>query len=445
MNLSKDSLNDEIKRHFSIIKKCSVEVENYGPILLASPPDKRYPYFYPRDVACASQLLRRLSISDYDSADDAFYILKACANFLKDVQGEDGYWGQRYSLNKVNKSIYKQEDNIAHGISICCNYILASLERNEEIENLDDFIDTIAKSLEYALVNCYKKELHLFYSTTSIHECALEQGFTLWVNFSFLFAFSLAEEVVIKTNRQGIISPNSLKFKKHFRYSVRELFVWGGRYVRRFTNDGQVDIRPDITLLTPFYYGFDFTNSSELEKSVNFLEKQLWDPELGMIMRYLPFEGDFSTHTHAGNGPWIQYTSILAQYHYWNGNLDRGDELLQTIQKYSNENGELPEHLSTCKRFEDFMEKEWQKGIDFEKEFQKETLLDNIKFDIILEEANNMRRSYSETEQKCMIQSMTSDDVGYVLFCLPLMWSHCEYMRALLIRNKDWWKLDSQI
>ena len=40
-----------------------------------------------------------------------------------------------------------------------------------------------------------------------------------------------------------------------------------------------------------------------MENSVLYIEKQLWDPELGMIMRYLPFYKDFSTHVHAGNGP----------------------------------------------------------------------------------------------------------------------------------------------
>ena len=439
-----DSLNEKLKLDFSIIERCTVNLKKYGPILLSSPPDKRYPYFYPRDVACATQLLRRLSISRYEVKEQAFILLKASANFIKDIQREDGYWGQRYALNGVDKSIYKQEDNIAHGIAICSNYLLAALERREKIEELESFLNVINKALEYAFSNCYRKELHLFYSMTSIHESSLERGFTLWVNYTYLYAYSLAEEVAIKLDKSKIISPEHLKFKQHFRYSIEKLFIWGDRYIRRFTSDGQVDIRPDFTLLTPFYYGFGSMSSPLLKKSVGFLEQQLWDPELGMIMRYLPFEGDFATHTHAGNGPWLQYTGILAQYHYWYGDTARGDELLNMIDRYRNDSYEIPEHLSTCKRFEDFMEREWQTGIDFAKEFDKEILLDNVTFDNILEEANNMRRAYTETDQKCVLQHTNYSEGGYTFFCLPLMWSHVEYARALMIREKDWWKILSE-
>jgi len=438
-----DILNEQLNFHISIIERCAVNLEKYGPLLLSSPPDKRYPYFYPRDIACASQLLRRLSTSRYDVKHQAFILLKACANFVKDVQTEDGYWGQRYALSGEDKSIYKQEDNIAHGIAICCNYLLSALERREEIGDLESFLNVINNALEYAFRICYREELNLFYSTTSIHESSLERGFTLWVNFSFLYAYSLAEEVAMKLDKYGIISPEHLKFKKHFRYSIENLFLWGKRYVRRFSADGQVDIRPDFTLLTPFYYGFGSMNTRQLKKSVDFLEQQLWDPELGMIMRYLPFEGDFATHTHAGNGPWLQYTAILAQYHYWYGDPARGDELLHMIDKHTYDSHEIPEHLSTYKRFESFIEREWQTGIDFDKEFDKEILLDNVTFDNILEEANNMRRAYNETE-KCILQNNEHSEGGCTYFCFPLMWSHVEYARALMIREKDWWGILSE-
>jgi GH15 family glucan-1,4-alpha-glucosidase len=178
-----------------------------------------------------------------------------------------------------------------------------------------------------------------------------------------------------------------------------------------------------------------------MDNSVLYLEKQLWDPELGMIMRYLPFYKDFSTHVHAGNGPWLQYTAVLAQYHYWNGNISRGDELLGMIDSYKNEKGEIPEHLSTCRRFEEFMEREWNPGIDFQKEFYKPILLDNVEFDKILEEANNMQKSYEETGSSCIIRDDTSAEGGYIQFAAPLMWSHAEYARALLLRAGDWWKI----
>jgi len=435
-------LNDQLNEHMDIILKCTIENKKYGKLLLASPPTSRYPYVYPRDTNCAVQLMRRLSGStnDYDCREQAFEIMKAMAYFMKDCISAEGSWGQRYSLEGEDKSLYKQEDNVAHGIAIICNYLLTARHLKREVENMDDFFVCINRALDYSYTKLYEKELNLFFSTTSIHESAMEEGYTCWVNFSFLYAYSLANEVATKKDKKNIIRSEFLNFRHQFLYSVSELFIGNNRYIRRTAPDGTRDMRPDFTLLSPFYFGF-LHYKTQMDNSVLYLEKQLWDPELGMIMRYLPFYKDFSTHVHAGNGPWLQYTAVLAQYHYWNGNISRGDELLGMIDSYKNEKGEIPEHLSTCQRFEEFMEREWNPGIDFQKEFYKPILLENVEFDKILEEANNMQKSYEETGSSCIIRDDTSAEGGYIQFAAPLMWSHAEYARALLLRAGDWWKI----
>lgn len=435
-------LNDQLSEHMDIIMKCTVENKKYGRLLLASPPTSRYPYVYPRDTSCAVQLFRRIagSANDYDVREKAFEIMKSMAYFMKGSISEDGHWGQRYDLEGEDKSLYKQEDNVAHGIAIICNYLLTAKYLKRQVEGLEDFFVCIDKALDYSYTHLYEKELNLFYSTTSIHESAMEEGYTCWVNFSFLYAYSLASEVSNKKDKKRIIRPEFLNFRHQFLYSVSELFIGGNRYIRRTDPNGTRDMRPDFTLLSPFYYGF-LHYKQQMENSVMYLEKQLWDPELGMIMRYLPFYKDFSTHVHAGNGPWLQYTAILAQFHYWNGNTGRGDEILRMIDSYKNDKGEIPEHLSTCRRFEDFMEREWNTGVDFEKEFYKPILLDGVKFDNILEEANNMLKSYEETGSKCIFRNEASAEGGYIQFVTPLMWSHVEYAKALLIKAGDWWKI----
>ena len=439
---SLDTLNDELNKHLGVILKCTHRSEKYGRLLLASPPETRYPYIYPRDTSSAVQLFRRLVKSEkgYDTSTRAFEITKSTAYFMKDVQSKEGCWGQRYNLDGEERSIYKQEDNVAHGIAIISNYLLSAHHLKKDIQELEPFLQAIDKALDYSLSTLYQKELNLFQSTTSIHESAMEEGYTCWVNFSFLYAFSLANEVATLLDENGVISASHLGFRKSFLHSVSELFLSGDRYARRIDPQGIIDLRPDFTLLSPYYFGF-VHYSAELEKSVRFLEKQLWDPELGMIMRYLPFYKDFATHIHAGNGPWLQYTAILAQYHYWNGAHERGDELLGSIDEYSNEAGEIPEHISTCRRFDWFMEKEWKPGIDFEKEFHKPILNPGVNFNRILEEANNMARSYEETSNKCTIGDTRSPSGGYIQFAMPLMWSHVEYARALLVRARDWWKM----
>jgi GH15 family glucan-1,4-alpha-glucosidase len=437
-----DQLDQRITEHLGYILQCTASCKKYGRVLLASPPDKRYPYVYPRDVASAMQLFRRISGSrkGYSAAAESYDLMETMAHFIKDVQAEQGYWGQRYSLEGEDKGIYKQEDNTAHGISIICNYLLTALRLKKDIKDLENLLNGINEALGWSIKNYYKIELNLFHSTTSIHESAMEQGYTCWVNFAYLYAFNLAQEVAELMDHQKIISRDHLEFIKHFQYSINELFMSGDRYIRRIDPYGNMDMRPDFTLLSPYYFGI-INYKAEMEKSIRFIEKQLTDTELGMIMRYLPFYNDFATHIHAGNGPWLQYTAILAQYHYWTGNNKRGDELITRIDKYRNEKGEIPEHLSTCKRFENFMETEWKTSIDYEKEFHKPILLPEVDFDKILEETNNMRSSYDETGQKCTYPDNKTKGGGYIQFATPLMWSHVEYIRALLVKAKDWWKI----
>lgn len=437
-----EAVDDQVSFHLEVIGQCARETDRYGRLLLATPRRARYPYVYPRDCSCACQLLRRIAVSErsYEAADEAFELLRSTAEFIRDVQDEEGCWGQRYTIEGHNKSIYRQEDNLAHGVSILCNYLLAALRRGEEVAEPEPFLRAINAALRYALQHLYHRELNLFRSTTAIHESALESGYTLWVNFSYLYAFSLADEVDREFDDDDLVSDEHLRFREHFLHSVSELFMTGQRYVRRIEPEGRFDLRPDVTLLSPFYYGF-LDDEVEQERSLEYLKTHLRDPELGLFMRYLPFDADPATHTHAGNGPWLQYSAWIAQYHYFHGERQEGDDVLQAIDAYRNERGEIPEHLSTARRFDDFMEREWRSGLDFAKEFDEAILRDGVSFDLILEEANNMQRSYDETGIRCRVEEECRPGGGYIRFATPLMWSHAEYCRAVLVRAGDWWKM----
>ena len=299
-----DKLNEQLTAHMEVILRCAVESEKYGRLLLASPPASRYPYVYPRDASCAVQLFRRLAGSDhgYEVGPRAFGLMKSLAHFMKDVVSEDGNWGQRYSLEGEDKSLYKQEDNVAHGAAIICNYLLTAHRLKQPVDDLEGLLNAIEKALCHALREFYQPELNLFQSTTSIHESAMEEGYTCWVNFALLYAFSLANEVADKFDQEGRISRDHLSFRKDFLHSVNELFMSGNRYVRRVDPQGHMDFRPDFTLLSPFFFGF-LHYRNEMERSVDFLEKQLWDPQFGMIMRYLPFSRDFTHPRPRGQRP----------------------------------------------------------------------------------------------------------------------------------------------
>ncbi len=435
-------LDEQLSLHMDFIEQCATDDSEGRRVLLATPTENRYPYVYPRDCSCAAQLFRRLvgSKAGYSAGPRAYALLEDMAGFIRRVQAEDGSWGQRYALDGTSRAIYVQEDNVAHGISILCNYLLTAHRLEKEPQDLPGCLEAVNRGLAHALDAVYDREIDLFRSTTSLHESALESGYTLWVNLSFLFAFSLADEVDAKLDADGHIEQRHLDFRERFLYTVNELFMDGDRYVRRIAPDGSMDHRPDVSLLSPYYYGF-LHYQDALRRSVERMTKQLWDPELGMVQRYLPFKDDPAVHIHAGSGPWMNYTAMLAQFYFWEGQREKGDGLLETIDRYRTEEGAIPEHLSTCGRFESFMKHEWQTGVDFEKEFDRGILIPGTPFDLILEEAEHMRDSYHAIDDGFRHEDPEAEEGGYTQFAVPLMWSHTEYARALMTRVGDWWKL----
>jgi GH15 family glucan-1,4-alpha-glucosidase len=314
---------------------------------------------------------------------------------------------------------------------ILANYVIASVKRGDEIENLGHLISAFNKAATFALDHYFRREINLFFSTTSIHESAIERGYSLWVNYAYLRSFHLAEiihEHIGKTD----ISKKILEFVPYFESNIHKLLIHNGRYIRRITPEGDYDYKPDITLMSPFYFGFQKLNSVVLRNTIDFMANHLWDPELGMLQRYLPFTEDMHTHIHAGNGPWLQYTAMLARYYYKIGEMKLADKILREIDLYRTREGFIPEHLSTYQRFEEFMRLEWRSGLDFDKEFYREIMVEDLPFDYILEELNNMKRSYDSI----IDQQKTSPEGRHIVFAAPLMWSHVEYAKALRAKMK---------
>ena len=429
----------KITEHLDVIERCSI-LTNGRRALLAGLPDARYPYVYPRDVWAAVRLLSEVALSDLLLSDRAFTLLREVVAFIAYVQREDGHWGQRYEVSGEDKSIYRQEDNVAHAGSALATYLLTANALGREVPNWEDLLERVLRGAQYALKNYYRPEIHLFYSTTSVHESAMEKGYSLWVNFAYLQLLYLMAELD-KVNGHKEAMESILRNRDSFRQNLFRIFDYDQRFVRRLTPDGAADFRPDITLLSPFYFRWgreEYSEGSRLIKNhypntVEFLESSLWSPEFGLLQRHLPFNEDMSVHAHAGNGPWFQYTGILAQYYYFMGNRDRGDEILRLMDQYRSEDGYLPEHVSSCERFWEFIRTEWETGNDARKEFDPEILLPNLSYDLIVEELVNMKKSYDGIRGYCTLQKGGS---SFIRFSTPLMWSHAEYAMALLVRRK---------
>lgn len=414
--------------HLSVMWACAQPSSQGHSILLAAPPGSRYPYMYPRDAASTSRVLLDL-IRRGIAVEQSFSYLEGAALFLAFCQRPDGYWGQRYSLTGDDKSIYRQEDNIAHGIIVIATYLEACTLLRREPRETDTLLDVLGRAHRFGLDQNFRPGINLFYSTTSIHESAIEQGYTLWTNLAYHRAHQLLLAALAQYAPNDGLAREVSRFMEMHGKNLRRHFVQDGLFIRRLTPTGRYDRRPDITLLAPYYFGVPHLDMEAMEASVERIEKDLWDPELGLLQRYLPFAEDPTIHIHAGNGPWMAYSAILAQYHAARGNRQKAQTVLKGIAHYATDEGYIPEHLSTRERFRDFMRREWETGVDFEKEFARDILLPGTPFNKIVEELNHMRDEYARIENG----GRDAPDGDVIRFATPLLWSHAEFLAAILI------------
>lgn len=448
-----DAPIDDPAFHLDVLDELSYDADVDGAVPLASDPDNRYPYVYPRDVASITRAW--LTALRHGVRPDACRnrIVEA-ARFLIAVE-DDGRWYQRYGLDGTDQSIYRQEDNVAHGIRIISHVVLA-LDASDDLESADeaflsDAVECIDAAVGVARTELYDANAHLIESTTSIHEGVIESGYTLWVNCAFLAAVQQAADALDRIEaagragdiartgdiaRAGGIDTGALddiaeridELRSLLEPGIERCFAVDGTAVpRRYTLDGERDERPDITLLAPAYFGLEEVFGEHIERAGERAVASLEDPRLGGLQRFRGFHRDHDVHQHGGNGPWMQYTAWHAQFRYDRGEREQGDEVLSTITGHADAAGHIPEHLSTRERFEQFVEQEWDTGMDFEKEFDNDVLRD-VPFDRIAEELGHMRTAYNE-----MAAALEERDV--ISFAAPLAWCHAEFLTALLKRE----------
>lgn len=417
--------------HLDVVTELVYEAECDGAVPLASFPDNRYPYTYPRDVACITRAWITALRAGIRPEQCREHIINA-ARFYVAVQSENGVWQQRYSLDGEDKGIYIQEDNTGHGLRILAHAIQA-LEATDTLDDVDEtfrssVVNAIERAVAYVQNELYDPNAHLIESTTSIHEGRIESGYTLWVNCTYVAALRHAQAVL------GIVPENTEDiertiddFRTILEKSIKRAFTTPPQMPRRYSQTGEIDIRPDVTLLAPYYYELDDLFGDNLETAAERAIVALEDPCLGGLQRFLGFSDDYEVQQHGGNGPWMQYTAWHAQYRFDRGEIEMGDNVLATIAQYVGDNGYIPEHLTTRSRYEAFMENEWHTRQDFEKEFD-EAVLRNVPFDLIVEELGHMRDSYQNLAAQL-------DERETVRFALPLAWSHAEFLSALVRRS----------
>lgn len=423
--------------HLEVLADLQYDAEVAGGVPLASDPDNRYPYAYPRDIASITRAWLT-AIRHGVRPDACLERLLESARFMIDVE-DDGQWYQRYALDGTDQGIYQQEDNVAHGVRILAHAILAldacDTLAEEDEAFLSATIEAIDAAVTHARTTLYDANAHLIESTTSIHEGAIESGYTLWVNCAFIAAFRQAIDALDRIDENTPLSADSERdrlssFLDRLEPGVQRSFaVDGVPTPRRFTPDGKRDDRPDITLLAPAYFELEDLFGDQATEATERAVAGLEDPRLGGLQRFRGFHRDHDVHQHGGSGPWMQYTAWHAQYRYDRSERDRGDEVLSSIVNHVEEDGLIPEHLSTRERFEQFRQNEWDTGVDFEKEFDDAVLRD-VPFDRIVEELESMRKAYDG-----MATALEGNDV--IAFAAPLAWCHAEFLTALLKRSAE--------
>ncbi|WP_458210051.1 glucoamylase [Haladaptatus sp. NG-SE-30] len=420
---------DDPAFHLDIVDDLVSEAECDGAVPLASFPDNRYPYAYPRDIAS----ITRAWLAALEAGirpDECRSRIVDAARFMLAAQ-DDRQWYQRYALDGTERALYHQEDNVGHGIRILCHAIVA-LTETDALDTVDESFllairDALTDAVEHTHEVLYDPNAHLVESTTSIHEGRIESGYTLWVNCVFVAALRAALDVADSLPDSGALRTAVESFRPTLEQGVERAFAGRTTVPRRYTPDGNLDERPDITLFAPSYFGLDDLFGDSVAHAVERAVSSLTDPELGGLQRFQGLYGDFDVHQHGGNGPWMQYTAWQAQYRFEQGEVDRGDAILATIAGHADERGYIPEHLTTAERFESFVEKEWQTGLDYEKEFDDAVLRD-IPFDRVVEELSHMKNSYDAIADEI-------ETANVVSFANPLAWCHAEFLTASIRRR----------
>jgi len=417
--------------HLSVLDELVHEAETDGVVPLASDPDNRYPYAYPRDIASITRAWVAAIRSNHRETACRRNIVDA-ARFLLAVQDEDGHWQQRYALDGTDEGIYIQEDNTAHGLRVLSHAVTA-LDETDTLDDVEERFyerirEAVSDSLSVTRRELFDPNAHLIESTTSIHEGRIESGYTLWVNSAFVAALRQSREALeIAPVQADEVRTRIDDLLELLEGGLKRAFTSPAQVPRRYSPDGNIDDRPDVTLLAPYYFDLEDLFGDTAAAAAKRASEALEDPRLGGLQRFLGFYRDYEVQQHGGNGPWMQYTAWHAQFRYDTGDRERGDEALATIEQYADDSGHIPEHLTTRARFESFMQNEWHTRKDFDKEFDQAVLRD-VPFDLVVEELQHMQAAYQR-----IADSVTNQDV--VGFARPLAWSHAEVLTALLCRD----------
>lgn len=419
-----------VEAHLERVRRCEREWRGL-PVPTATPDGERYPLVYPRDTAVITRAYERLDELGGAPSGHVSNALRGAAAFMHATQDEHGLWGQRYDLDARDRSIYPQEDGPAHAVSILARHVLRERKEDAPSPIEDEALDAITRAVRGVREHLWRKDVGLVHSMTSIHESRLERGFTLWTNCAYVEALRQAHHAADQAGRTDRAAA-CRELLEALEEGVRERLVPDGGFVRRLTDDLEPDPRPDITLLAPSYFGVEDLAPEAEAAAAERAERELWDPDLGLLERYPADEEDMGIHLHGGNGPYLSFSNWLAQRHADHGDRERAREILDLIAKYATRDGDLPEHVATREAFDRFVRESWRTGLDFRKEFDDEVLREDVPVSDLLAEGARMTQAYAHAAR-------TAEDAGdgVIRLAAPHAWTHAEFAVTLCLLNGE--------
>jgi GH15 family glucan-1,4-alpha-glucosidase len=363
-----------------------------GRALLATPTTGKYPCVYTRDLAVTISALCEL---------DELEAARDFCRFLLRVQSPDGSWVQRYDPTGRSAHIAVQEDATALAIWALLTFVKASGD-----ETLAEVArEPIERATTYTVERTLNSYLYLVETTSAIHESPVSRGYEIWTNCAHAAAFALCHRVYggERYRRLALM----------IRRAIGLLMVQDNRFLRRLDPHGMPDPRPDVTVMSPFYFGLWSATERAVLNSAEVIEAALWNVEIGGYIRYLPYSPDERL---AIPGPYPHFTAWMAQYHYAIGNQDRAEAIMRWLFDNAVESRmpELVAPASSIRRFSN----ELRGGIEA---MQPSGLTDWQTVDEI-----RVRRN---AELDYLVRESRGRDV--VPANIPYIWGHVETLRAL--------------
>ncbi len=369
------------EKSIGVLKKS--QLRNGG--CLATPKGERYPYVYPRDHAFC--ILGFISAGMFKEARNGL-------NFVLSEQLKSGAFPQRYDT-KGRDASYKpiQIDGTGLIIYSFCEYVKASNDLEFAKQNwkiIEKAVDYIKKSM----VN----GIDLIFTPNSIHEFPpSEQGMEIWANCVCWRALKELNYVAIFLGKKNDYRKVAQKIKN----SILR-YMWNSRvqsFIKniRIMESSSVKVDVDASQCAVGYFDILDENNEKVMKTVERIEKELWNKELGGICRYPKNEG----RNNGGWGPWPHFTLMICRHWIKLRNKGKADKYLNWVLKVAY-NYELPEHISTVKEFNEYITDFTEAGI--------------LRVDRMILIRNAKKHP------------MFKKGIAYIT--IPLTWPHAEFIRT---------------